>query len=107
MMGRHIGTFDMGRLRVRRLGKDKSGRWVRGEDPSGDAVQAGKRGSIGRFSIAATITGSFIARPRCCDKCDEECGSHMSKEKWEFISGHHAKRWHQYLGMECHSQEME
>lgn len=52
------------------------------KDSSGNAVGLEREASTGRFSRTATITGSFVALSRCCDKGGEECEGGTDHQKW-------------------------
>lgn len=82
VLWRHAGGFRWVWLKLRRSAKGETGRRTREKGVSSNAVGAGREASNGRFSRTTTITGSYVATPRCCEKGDEECKGGISCQKW-------------------------
>lgn len=84
---RYVGRFRSVWLKLRRSRKGQTGRAAREKSACGDAVGLGTEAINGRFSRTATITGSFVALSRCCDKGGEECRGGIGHQKWGFDEG--------------------
>lgn len=82
LLWRHAGGFRWVRLKLRRATKGDTGRGPRDKGIRSNAVGAGWEASTGRFSRTTTITGSFVAGPRCCGKGDDECKGGINNQKW-------------------------
>lgn len=69
-------------LKSTRPGKGETGRRPGERVTGGDAVELSREASSGHFSRTATVTGSFVAHSRCCDKDGEECRGGISHQTW-------------------------
>lgn len=79
---RHVEGFRSTWSKLKRLGRGGTRKTVTETDISGNAVGLEREASTGRFSRTATITGSFVALPRCCDKGGEDCRGGTDHQKW-------------------------
>lgn len=81
VVGRYFGRFKSVWLKLRRSGKGQSGRTAGEKGACGNAVGPGAEARTCRFSRTATITGSFVALSRCCDKGGDECRGGIGHHK--------------------------